>query len=250
MFAQIKPGHVLRFGTDPSTIISPNAANAPGPQDNQLESHWPTTSQLGQVRCVSHPAGALGEIAAAVATGGGRGPSSFSRTVSYSGVGRALTASDRLVAQETCDFVGYTDGRSYYIDSNRTVFSKDFSGCLMVCYSVAGQRRVAHSAASAVARMDCKQAFLNTLQQQNAVLHGWFRPYSEATDVNRKLATFQNVSGFIGGDVNRLVTFGVVTATNEAWAIDAFRPTGTAGGTAWVVTYIVRKTMSQAWNVT
>ncbi len=223
---------------------------------------WPNTSQLGLVQCVSHPSGGIGAIAADVATHLRTTPGSKSRTLGYSGVGRALGASDRAVASETCDFVGYADGQSNYIQSTRTVFSKDFSGCLMVVYSIGGQRRVAHAAASAVPTMDCKQAFLNTIRAQGAVLGGWFKPFVDTRDGARKFNTFAAISKYVGS-INALTTFGVITQAGLAYSIDAFQPTKAAavpknhigqipqlivGKGAWVVTDVTAIPMSQGWT--
>ena len=247
MFDLMKPGHVLRFGTDPATITSPKGV-ADALNDNTLETKWPTTKDLGMVQCVSHPSGDLGAIAADVATrlrdGGGK-----SRTASYSAVGRALTSSNRAVGSASCDFVGYVDGQSNYIESARTVFSKDFSGCLMVAYTVNGQRRVAHAAASAVPKMDCKQAFLNTLQANHAVLGGWFRPFVSVRDSGRKATAFGVIGKHVGHNINNLTTFGVITNTGQAYSVDAFKPT-TVAGNAWVVTNVSPHVMTNSWIVT
>lgn len=247
MFSLMKPGHVLRFGTCPSTIISPPGAPNSARNDNTLETLWTATSNLGAVQCLSHPSGALGPIAAEVVTHLRTTPGSLSRSASYSKVGQFLTSSDRAIGQVNCDFVGYVDGCSNYIQSNQTVFSKDFSGCLMVEYTVGGNRRVAHAAASQVAKMNCKQAFLTTLQGMNALLtHGWFRPYVDATDGARKVNAYNVVKKYIQNNVNNLVTFGVVTASGDAYSIDAFKPSGIPGN-SWVVTYVGSKNMSQSW---
>jgi hypothetical protein len=247
MFNLIKPGHVLRFGTCPSTINSP-AATPTIFNNNGLETLWPATSNLGVVQCLSHPSGNIGAIAADVATALRTTPGSIQRSTSYSGVGRLFTNSDRPVGQMNCDFVGYVDGRSNYIPSARTVFSKDFSGCLMVEYTVGGQRRVAHVAASHVPEMNCKQAFLTTLQGMGAVLtHGWFRPFDNVADGARKVTAFAVIGRYIQRQINNLVTFGVVTATGQAYSIDAFKPYGISGND-WVVTAISPKVMSQSWN--
>ena len=123
-----------------------------------------------------------------------------------------------------CDFVGYTDGKSNYIDTNLAAFSKDFSGCLFVVYSVNGVRRVAHAASSARADFDCKQAFLNTLQAQHAVLHGWFRPFQVAVDLNQKLVEFARIKDYVNNNINNLTTFGVITGTGVPYSINAFKP--------------------------
>ncbi|MCU0906038.1 MAG: hypothetical protein MUF73_01025 [Rhodobacteraceae bacterium] len=245
MFNQIKPGHVLRFATCPSTIASPMGTN-PENNDNTAETPWPNTSTLGQVTLISHPSGAVGAIAADVALRG-RAGASTSRSVSYSPVGRMVTPADRPLGQETCDFVGYTDGKSYYINSARTVFSKDFSGCLMVAYTQGAHRRVAHSAASAVPLMDCKQAFLTTIQGNGAVLHGWFRPFRDAVDGARRFAAYQTFAGHMGNNPYAITTFGVITAAGQAWAIDAFKPHGITG--SWVVTHVAQTALSNAWIV-
>lgn len=246
MFNLIKPGHILRFATCPSTIISPEGAKNDMNNDNTLATPWPVTSNLGIVQCLSHPSGNIGPIAAAVATGLRTTPGSVARSASYSPLGRAVTASNRPIGQETCDFVGYVDGQSNYIQSTHTVFSKDFSGCLMVAYTVNGQRHVAHAAASQVAKMNCKQAFLDTLQGMNATLIGWFRPFVSATDSARKANAYGVIGQYLGHNINNLTTFGVVTQAGQAYSIDAFKPTGIAGND-WVVTDISPKVMSQSW---
>lgn len=245
MLNLLKPGHILRFATCPGTILSPHGSGAEA-NDNRLETAWPGTSNLGLVQCLSHPGGNIGPIAAAVATGLRTTPASVGRSVGYSAVGRALTASNRVVGSLVCDFVGYVDGQSNYIQSTQTVFSKDFSGCLMAVYTVDGVRRVAHVAASQVPQMNCKQAFLDTLQGMDAVMNGWFRPYVDANDFNRKVQAFAVVGGYITNQIDKLTTFGVVTAAGQAYAVDAFKPTGIPGND-WVVTYVGQIPMSYGW---
>jgi hypothetical protein len=252
MFNLIKPGHVLRFGTDPYTIASPQGSNVNN--DNTLETAWPNTSNLGLVQCISHPDGAIGKIAAEVATKL-RGPSSISRAASYSDIGRFVTASNRAVGSVNCDFVGYTDGKTNYIHTNAPAFSKDFSGCLFVLYSVNGQRRVAHAASSGRPDMDCKQAFLNTLQAQHAILHGWFRPFQLAVDGGPKAVEYGLISQYVANQINNLTTFGVITAAGVPYAINAFKPRtagnygGVMPGNDWIVTSVSQKAMSQSWIV-
>jgi hypothetical protein len=246
MFNLMKPGHVLRFGTDPSTIISPAGAKNPSNNNNTLATPWPTTSHLGLVQCLSHPSGNIGAIAADVALRVRTTAGSTARTVSYSAPGRLLTSSNRPIGSLNCDFVGYVDGQSNYILSNQTVFSKDFSGCLMVVYTHNGQRHVAHAAASDVGPMNCKQAFLTTLQGMGAVLGGWFRPFVSATDSGRKVTAFGVVGQYIGNNINNLTTFGVVTNTGQAYSVDAFKPAG-IGGTDWVVTDVSPKVLTVSW---
>jgi hypothetical protein len=248
MFNLMKPGHILRFATCPSTIVSPAGAKNPALNNNTVATAWPATSNLGLVQCLSHPSGNIGPIAADIATHLRTTPGSAARTLGYSPVGRAIVSSDRLVGSVTCDFVGYVDGQSNYIQSAQTVFSKDFSGCLMVAYTIGGQRHVAHAAASNVPAMDCKQAFLNTLQGLHAVLIGWFRPFVSALDSGRKANAFGVAGKYMGQNINNLTTFGVVTQTGEAYSVDAFKPAG-AGGNDWVVTDVSAKVMSQNWNV-
>ena len=247
MFNLIKPGHILRFGTCPSTIISPPAVDS-SRNDNTLATLWPTTSNLGAVQCLSHPSGNIGSIAADVAKNLRTTPGSKSRSASYSKAGRFFTKSNRSKGTQICDFVGYVDGQSNYISSTQTVFSKDFSGCLMVDYTLNGQRRVAHAAASQVPKMDCKQAFLDTINGLNATLNGWFRPFVSNLDSNRKITAYGVISKYIGNNINNLTTFGVITPGGLAYAIDAFKPTGIAGND-WVVTHIANKTMSTSWLV-
>lgn len=246
MFNLMKAGHVLRFGTDPTTIISPKASNVAVVGDNALATPWPTTSNLGNVQCLSHPSGSLGKIAADVATSVRTG--SISRSASYSGIGRAITSSDRNVGSVNCDFVGYTDGKSMYIQSANTVFSKDFSGCLMVAYTLGGQRHVAHAAASQVPNMDCKQAFLNTIRQMGAALIGWFKPYEAARDDTQKFAALQRFLVYMK-DPYSMTTFGVVTAAGQAYSIDAFKPKAPGIGNSWVITHVSARAMNQNWNL-
>jgi hypothetical protein len=246
MFNLMKPGHVLRFGTCPSTIVSPQGVVAHHENDNTLATPWPATSNLGLVQCVSHPSGNLGAIAANVATHLRTTAGSKARTASYSAPGQLLTSSNRPIGQDTCDFVGYVDGQSNFIQSTRTVFSKDFSGCLMVVYTVNGQRHVAHAAASAVPAMDCKQGFLTTIQGQHAILIGWFRPFVSALDSARKANAFGVVGQYVGNNINYLTTFGVITAAGLAYSVDAFKPTA-AHGNDWVVTYVGAQILSQSW---
>lgn len=246
MYNLIKPGHVLRFGTCPSTIVSPAGAPNPTTNNNTLATPWPTTSNLGLVQCLSHPSGNIGPIAADVATRLRTTPGSTARTVSYSAPGRLFTASNRAVGSQQCHFVGYVDGQSNYIPSVQTVFSKDFSGCLMVVYTIAGQRYVAHAAASAVPPMNCKQAFLTTIQGQHAVLNGWFRPFVSALHSARKANAFGVIGQYVGHQINNLTTFGVITDTGLAYSIDAFKPNGVVGND-WVVTDVTAHALSQSW---
>lgn len=245
MFDLMKPGHVLRFTTCPTSIVSPLGVLIPDANDNSLETLWTGNSYLGMVQCLSHPSGSIGAAAAYVATHIRTTPDSRSRTVGYSAPGRLLTSSNRVVGAVDCDFVGYVDGRSNYIQSTRTVFSKDFSGCLMVEYRVAGQRRVAHVAASGSPPMNCKQPFLTTLQGMGAALtNGWFQPFVVA-DSGGKANRFVAIGKYLE-KIDNLVTFGVVTATGNAYSVEAFKPDGVAGND-WVVTDITRKTMSGSW---
>ncbi|MHC4199959.1 MAG: hypothetical protein ACYSU0_08210 [Planctomycetota bacterium] len=247
MFNQIKPGHVLRFGTDPGGIVSPPAVNVNN--DNTLETLWPTTSNLGNVQVLSHPGGPIGTIAADVATRLRPG-FRLSRQVSYSKLGRAVTPANRVVGVQNCDFVGYTHGTAHYINSANTVFSKDFSGCTMVVYTQAGVRRVAHAAASAVPAMNSKHAFMTTIQGNGAVLIGWFKPFTQAADGARKANAFGVITAHIGGNINRLTTFGVITAANAAYTVDAFKPAGVGyGANDWVVTYIAPCALNPGWVV-
>lgn len=247
MFNQIIPGHVLRFGTDPGGIISPNAVEVRG--GNALETLWPTTSNLGLVQVLSHPSGPIGPIAADVAKRL-RGGLSPLRLAIYSALGLTKTPIERVVGAQNCDFVGYTDGKAHYINSANTVFSKDFSGCTMVVYTQGGVRRVAHVAASTVPAMNCKQAFMTTIKGNGAILIGWFKPYTQAEDYTRKANAFMVITGYVGGNINRLTTFGVVTDSNVAYSLDAFKPVGASFGTNdWVVTYIAQRPLDGGWVV-
>jgi len=252
MIHKIKPGYVLRFEKCPKKIISPAGVESVGMNNITLETQWPPkSSKLGMVTCLSHPSGSIGSIAADVATHLRTTPGSISRLASYSGAGRAFTESNRVIGKLNCDFVGYADGRSYYIQSDKTVFSKDFSGCLMVEYFVRGQRRVAHVAASKIKGLDCKQAFLTTRKVEKAELkHGWFKPFDATTDSARKIKAFNMIKKYIQSQINDLVTFGVVTAMGEPYSIDAFKPRGlTENENDWIVTDVRQKVMSQSWIV-
>jgi hypothetical protein len=244
--SQVRLDSVQRFATDPSTIISPPAATNSATNDNRLETLWTAASTLGTVQLISHPSGALSAAAAEVATKLRKG-FSVSRIASYSATGREVTLSDRILGSTLCDFVGYADGRSNYIASQRAVFSKDFSGCLMVVYTQNGERRVAHSAASQVPTMDCKQAFLTTLRTNGATLGGWFRPFVLA-DSDAKADAFRVISTHAGGDPNRMTTFGVISSTGQQYAIDAFKPVAAAGND-WIVTAVRTPQMYTTWTI-
>jgi hypothetical protein len=247
MINLLKPGHVLRFATCPGGIVSPSAATTG--QDNTLETLWPTTSNLGAVQAYSHPSGPIGPIAADVAKRLRTG-FKLSRLASYSSLGRAKTPADRLVGAQVCHFVGYTDGKAHYINSTNTVFSKDFSGCTMVAYTQGGVRRIAHAAASSVPAMNCRHAFMTTIQANGAVLIGWFKPFTAAADNARKAATYRAVGQYFGNNINKLTTFGVITAANVPYSIDAFKPVGVGfGANDWVVTYVGQRALSGTWVV-
>jgi hypothetical protein len=251
MFDLIKPGYVLRFGVSPSTIHSPPGGDS-GNNDNTLITPWPNDRKhLGVVRCLSHVTGALEPICAIVATSLRTEGSPRKRAISYSAFGskvREITGRQNVqIGQVAADFVGYVDGKSMSLASEAIVFSKDFSGCLMAVYQLNGHRYVAHVAASLDKKMDCKQAFLDTLRHQGATLVGWFQPYHGEDDLNRKLAAFAVITGYVGGAIDKFVTFGVVDG-NRGYTIDAFRPVG-SDGMSWVVTYIAPKPMSQEWTV-
>lgn len=245
MFDKIKAGHVLRFnGTDPGDIVPP-AATAVG-NDITAETRWTAQSVLGRVDLVSHPTGPLADMAAEVAKKLRPGIS-LTRLVSYSDTAKEHTPQNRFLGAALCDFVGYVDGRSNYIATDRAVISKDFSGCLMVSYVVNGERRVAHSAASQDPARDCKQAFLTTLQGQNARQLSWFKPYTtdEAAGFIQRFAV---ASPHVGGRPNRMTTFGVVTSTGDAYAIEAFKPLA-AVQNDWIVTAVRRPQIRSSWTV-
>jgi hypothetical protein len=244
MFEKIKPGHVLRFnGTDPGNIVPP-AATAVG-NDITAETLWTAQSALGRVDLLSHPTGPL-DMAAEVARKLRPGIS-LTRLASYSDIAREHSSQNRFIGAALCDFVGYVDGRSNYIATDRAVISKDFSGCLMVSYVVGGQRRVAHSAASQDPARDCKQAFLTTLRGLNAQQLIWFKPYTndEAAGFIQRFAVAR---AHVNGNVNRMTTFGVVTPTGEAYAIEAFKPLA-AVQNDWIVTAVRRPQIRTSWTV-
>lgn len=252
MLNLIKPGHVLQFGTCPSTLTPPSAPK--GANDNTRADEWPNDKKnLGAVRCLTHPSGPLGPICADVATSfrGGGLVQKIRRGVSYSPIGGLVRSQSHnqnvQVGAATADFVGYTDGRTNYVRSQEMVFSKDFSGCLMVVYTKNGVRHVAHAAASKRPDFDCKQAFLNKLRGEGAQLSGWFRPYMASVDDDRKIPAFGVVGKYMSLQINNFTTFGVV-AGGQAYSIDAFKPSNCPGNT-WVVTSVIPKTMSTAWTV-
>ena len=94
--------------------------------------------------------------------------------------------------------------------------------------------------------MNCKQAFLTTIQGNGAVLAGWFRPFVSALHSGRKANAFAVVGQYLGNNINNLTTFGVVTAGNQAYSIDAFKPVGVAGND-WVVADITSHVLSASW---
>lgn len=182
VFNQIKPGYVFEFGVCPSTIISPPAlANK---LDNTRIEPWPDHLRaLGGVRCLSHPLGTSADAAAFVANNIRTGGDAGARARSYSPAGnlaRAVTFRRNVtIGNATADFVGYIEGQSNYVESQRTVFSKDFSGCLMVAFNRNGTRCVAHVAASLEPTSDCKHTFLHALSNHIGAhydLIGWFQP--------------------------------------------------------------------------
>jgi hypothetical protein len=245
MFDQIKPGHVLRFtGTDPGAIAPP-AATTVG-NDIRAETLWTAQSVLGRVDLISHPTGPLADMAAEVSKKL-RGGISLTRLASYSDTGKEYLPQNRFIGATICDFVGYVDGRSNYIATDRAVISKDFSGCLMVTYVVNGERRVAHSAASQDPARDCKQAFLTTLRGMNAQQLSWFKPYTSADDAGF-IQRFAVASPHVSGQPNRMTTFGVVTATGDAYAIEAFKPLA-AVQNDWIVTAVRRPQIRSSWTV-
>ncbi|WP_431258165.1 hypothetical protein ACQ86G_27050 [Roseateles chitinivorans] len=246
MFDLIKPGHILRFGTDPHSIGAPMAATNSTTNDNRLETLWTSANSVGAVELISHPSGPLQAIADDAAKELREG-FDLSRSVSYSPVGHAVTASDRRLGSTACDYVGYADGKSYYTETDQAVFSKEFSGCLMVAYRQNGVRRIAHVSASQVPTMDCKQAFLDTLRTHDATLIGWFRPFVLA-DSERKAKAFRKISKHADGDFGRTTTFGVFTASDQHYAIDAFRP-NRGGPNVWVVMGVYRPQLYTTFNV-
>jgi hypothetical protein len=248
MFNLIKPGYVLRFGTCPSSL----KANLGSRNTTfQVSQQWPKSSTLGNVSLISHPSGPIADICSAVATGM-RGPASNSRSASYSKVGnlaRAVTGNANVpIGHVTGDFVGYIDGITNFIQSPNAAFSMDFSGCLMVVYTVNGVRHVAHAAASSVQNMDCKQVFLDEINNDpTKQLVGWFKPFTDAADGAGKFNRVQAVMKYIG-KVDDLTTFGVVSG-NQAYAIEAFKPKGIAlQGNDWIITNITPKVMSISYQ--
>lgn len=247
MFNLIKPGYVMRFGTDPGSIISPSHSG-----HAHLTSHlWPTTNTLGNINVISHPSGPIAEACAAAV--GNRGGFSASRSLSYSKLGNFVreqkgTQDVAVGNSPAADFVGYTDGYTNYTPSPGLCVSKDFSGCLMVAYTLGAIRYVAHAAASNSADNDCKQAFLTELQNAGAVLHGWFRPFIMATDNAAKQTAMQGAARFLGGNFYKFTTFGVITAANQGFGITAFKPISLNLGTNdWVVTNVVQRPLSQSF---
>lgn len=72
------------------------------------------------------------------------------------------------------------------------------------------------------------------------MLQAWLQEaFAEAAQNARKVAAFHTISPYIGGNIKKLTTFGVIAAANAACSIDAFKPdNGPAGSTDWVVTYV------------
>lgn len=76
----------------------------------------------------------------------------------------------------------------------RTVFSKDFCGCLMVVYSIGGQRRVALAACQCGSNDGLQAGFPGHHPAQGAVLGGWFKPFIDIRDGAHKFTTFAAIS--------------------------------------------------------
>jgi hypothetical protein len=256
MINLIKPGYVLRFGVDPSTIISPSYAfkNADGntvKRASQTSHLWTAANSLGNVSVFSHASGALAEACSLAA--GMRSGISITRAASYSKLGTAYRASqgtqDVAIGNDTADFVGYSDCYTNYTPSAGLCFSKDFSGCLMVAYRENGVRYVAHAAANSDPDEDCKQAFLTELQNKGATMLGWFRPFVAAVDNATKTTAMLKAQKYINNNFYNFTTFGVITAANQGYAITAFKPVSLNLGTNdWVVTNVTPKAMTVSFN--
>jgi hypothetical protein len=247
----IKPGYVLRFGVDPSTILSPKNTliNVDGNTNDlpyQTSHLWRAANSLGNVSVFSHASGALAEACSLAA--GMRAGISMTRAASYSKLGTAYRASqgtqDVAIGNANADFVGYSDGYTNYTPSAGLCFSKDFSGCLMVAYRENGVRYVAHAAANQNDDLDCKQAFLTELQNKNATMIGWFRPFIREVDNAAKTTAMLKAQKYLNNNFYNFTTFGVITAQNLAYAITAFKPVSLNLGTNdWVVTNVASKVM-------
>jgi hypothetical protein len=256
MINLIKPGYVLNFAVDPNSIISPSHAiidnNGVSRQSPFQTAHlWRGVNSLGVVSVFSHASGALAEVCSV--TAGLRTGISKHRADSYSPLGtfaRAVTFRQNVaIGNAAGDFVGYTDCYTNYTQSNGLCFSKDFSGCLMVAYRYNGNRYVAHAAANGTPSNDCKQAFLTHLQNIGANMIGWFRPYVAANDDGAKIQAFTAVKDYVNSNINGLTTFGVITATDQAYSITAFKPVSLNPNTTdWVVTNITPKVMTVSFN--
>jgi len=248
MFDLIKPGYVLRFGAAPA---QPEGNLLTG---NTTIHNWGIGRQdLNGIRCISHSS-SIGKICSAVANHFRQGGNVKSRSASYSYMGRRFRQvtfrQNHTIGQVNADFVGYCDGQTNFVNSTRTVLSKDFSGCLMVVYTDTNVRRVAHVASSGVPHMDCKHSFLDhLLHDNNSRLIGWFQPFVGARDNDRKVptATWLINNNYVT-DVNCIVTFGVITAANVAYTFDAFRPRNM--GNDWIVTHTAHKVMSPLYAFT
>jgi hypothetical protein len=247
MINLIKPGYVLRFGVDPSTIPSPQHRG----HDFQSSHLWGGVNSLGNVSVFSHASGTLAEACSLAA--GMRSGISITRPTSYSGLGtytREVTGrQDVAIGNATADFVGYTDCFTNYTPSNGLCFSKDFSGCLMVAYTYNGNRFVAHAAANSNTDNDCKQAFLTHLQNIGAIMLGWFRPYVEALDGAAKMTAMVKAKKYVNNNFYNFSTFGVITAANQGYSITAFRPVSlNLANNDWVVTNVTPKAMTVSFN--
>lgn len=227
---RLRPGHILRFASDPAGFIPPGAT-LPIHNDNRLILQWPIPRPLGLVQVASDRTGRTAELAEEVARHHGSRLTRLKTLACWPSAEQSGV--EDLISPEICDFVGYVDGRTYYVPSSCTVFSKDFSGCLMAAYWMGGARRVAHIPASVNPAMDCKRGFFDHLREQGGSLIGWFRPYEVAKDEKHAISTFQRFFRQLGGASSGMTTFGVITARNEALSILAIQSKGFGGD--WVV---------------
>ena len=259
-FGLIKVGNVLHFADRHPIDIVPPRQNS----DYYKKSRPfpPGDTHLGRVRVISHPD---------IPRQHGRGPtlrqlanhvgSRFSRySKNYKFPSKFVAPKNITVGHFHADFVGYTNGTTQCVRSDRVVFSKDFSGCLMVVYTLIGARYVAHAPASEFPQQDCKKAFLEEIADaSHKQLIGWFRPWirahSDATICLKRLyfdrdppvvdkydpVTGQHLGMFptqdtpIGPHFIRstdqaqcpeYTVFGVVDTHNNCYAIEGFRPDG------------------------
>jgi hypothetical protein len=72
------------------------------------------------------------------------------------------------------------------------------------------------------------------------------QPFIGDRDNDHKIHAYQTVKSHVMNNINKLVTFGVVTRANDFRSIEAFRP---EGHSTWVVTHVAQHDKNLPWDV-